>query len=137
LTSGESDQADVGWSADGNRLVFGDMHAADPDNSVIRVLDLKTHQTSELPGSKGLFSPHWSPDGRYIAAIPASDLGLILFDFTTQKWTELTKVLMGYPSWSRDSKYIYFDTGGNDPGFHRVRIADLHVSPLSRRKGFS
>jgi WD40 repeat protein len=129
LTSGERDEGDVGWSADANRLVFGDTYPHITDNSVIRILDLRTHQTSVLPGSKGLFSPRWSPDGRYIAAIPASGFGFILFDFTTQKWTELTKVLIGYPSWSRDSKYIYFD-GGDDPAFYRVRIADHKLERL-------
>jgi hypothetical protein len=36
----------------------------------------------------GLFSPRWSPDGRYIAAITFADLKLVLFDFANQKWTE-------------------------------------------------
>src|SRR5437773_6868882 len=40
LTSGERDEGDVGWSADGNRLVFGDTNPAHiTDNSVIRILD--------------------------------------------------------------------------------------------------
>ena len=57
-------------------------------NSAIRVLDLNTHQVSTLPGSRGLFAPRWSPDGRYIVAMPADSLSLVLFDFQTQKWSQ-------------------------------------------------
>jgi hypothetical protein len=32
----------------------------------------------------------------------------MLFDFATQKWTEAFGFDMGFPSWSRDGKYIYF-----------------------------
>jgi serine/threonine protein kinase/Tol biopolymer transport system component len=131
LTNGQLDQGDVSWSADGGRLAFGyTSFFSDSDNSVIHLLDLRTHQTSVLPGSKGLISPRWSPDGRYIAAIPAGLESLFLFDFTTQKWTELAKHSMGYPSWSRDSKYIYFDSSGNDPGFYRMGISDHKLEPL-------
>jgi Tol biopolymer transport system component len=97
------------------------------------LLDLRTHQTSVLPGSKGLFSPRWSPDGRYIAAIPLSGQGLLLFDFAMQNWTELARLPMGNPNWSRDSKSIYFD-GGNDPAFYRVAISDHKLEPLFRLK---
>ena len=127
----EPSQYDVGWSADGSRLVFGYMNPADANNSEIRLFDLRTHQTSVLPGSKGLCCPRWSPDGRYIAAIPTfAAQSLVLFDFTSQKWTELAKLLMGYPSWSRDSKYIYFDAGSNDPFFYRVSISDHKLERL-------
>ena len=45
-----------------------------------------------LPGSEELFSPRWSPDGRYIAAIAVgSQDRLLLFDFTTKRWTELSQ----------------------------------------------
>jgi Tol biopolymer transport system component len=130
LTDGKHDQADVGWSADGSQLVFGDMNATDPATSTVHLLNLKTHQTATLAGSKGLFSPRWSPDGRYIAAITEDNQGFALFDVMTQKWSELAKVLTGYPNWSRDSKYIYFDSGGAEPAFARVRISDLKLERL-------
>jgi Tol biopolymer transport system component len=131
VTSGETDEGDVSWSADGNRLAFGFMNFSDLAKAFIYLLDLRTHQTSVLPGSEGHFSPRWSPDGRYIAAIPAAaQQSLVLFDFTTQKWTELTKLNMGYPNWSRDSKYIYFDSAGSDPAFYRARISDQKLDRL-------
>ena len=40
-------------------------------------------------------------------------------------------------SWSRDGKYIYFDTGLSEkPAFYRVRISDRKVERLVDLKGF-
>ena len=55
-------QLDPNWSPDGSKIVFGSQ-SNDP-SSTIRILDLASHQISTLPGSEGLFSPRWSPDGR-------------------------------------------------------------------------
>jgi Tol biopolymer transport system component/DNA-binding winged helix-turn-helix (wHTH) protein len=123
LTNGEHDLADVTWSPDGERLMFGEMTGK--NDRAIHVLDVMTRKASLLPGSKGLFSPRWSPNGRYVAAIPGSPQDrVVLFDFKTQRWSELAKALVGSPNWSSDSNYIYFDTGGNNPGFYRVRVSD-------------
>ena len=44
---------------------------------------------------------------------------------------------VGTPSWSRDGKYIYFDTGLSEkPAFYRVRISDRKVERLVDLKGF-
>ena len=52
----------------------------------ISLLDLNTHQLSTIPGSSGLFSPRWSPDGRYLAALSSDFKNLMLYDFHEQKW---------------------------------------------------
>jgi Tol biopolymer transport system component len=66
--------------------------------------------------------PRWSPDGHYIAALSSDSTRLLLFDIQSQRWTELAKANFGYPTWSSDGEYIYFDTFGADPAFCRVRI---------------
>lgn len=104
----------------------------------IQLFDLRTHQVSELPGSEGLFAPRWSQSGRYICALKADSSELLLFDFTTQKWVELVKMLVSYPSWSRDGKYVYFDAySGDDPALSRVRINDHKFRAISKYEGFS
>jgi len=131
LTKSELDQGDVSWSPDGTRMVFGYMGAIPMSDSVIYVLDLRTHKTSVLPGSHGLFSPRWSPNGHYIAAIPAIGQDrLMLFDLTTEKWIEVAKLPLGYIHWSRNSEYIYLDASGNDSAFYRVRIGDHNVERI-------
>src|SRR4029453_12844018 len=77
-----------------------------------------------------------SPDGRHIAALPLDSQKLMLFDLTSQEWVELARVNVGYPSWSRDGKYIYFtdQVGSADPGIKRLRIADRKVEWLASLK---
>jgi eukaryotic-like serine/threonine-protein kinase len=100
-------QADPNWSPDGNQLAFGGV--ANAGATAIHVLDTKTRQITTLPDSDGLFSPRWSPDGRYLFALPSDSSGLKMFDFKTQKWSVLAPGIVGYPCWSHDGRFVYFD----------------------------
>jgi len=127
LISGEHDELDeldANWSPDGESLVFGELGWT--PTSSIYVLNMQTRQVSTLHGPKGLFSPRWSPDGGFIAATSHDQLKLLLFDLTTQTWSELDSGHMhGYPLWSRDAKYLYFsDPNENGVPFYRLRVAD-------------
>jgi serine/threonine protein kinase/Tol biopolymer transport system component len=119
---------DPDWSPDGEKIIFGSV-PADPD-SALRVVDLKTHKVSTVEGSKGLFSPRWSPDGRYLVAMPADSLSLLLFDFQTHKWSELAKARAAFPNWSRDGQYVYFLRWLDNPAVLRVRISDRKVEQV-------
>ena len=131
-----TNSADPNWSPDGKSLVFGE-NSLNNQGSAVYVLDLKTRNVSKLPGSDGLYSPRWSPDGRYIAAIPLDSLKLMLFDFTTQKWSELARIFVAFPAWSPDGRYLYFDgILDNQEGYFRVRIADRKLERLFSLKGF-
>ena len=102
------------------------------------MLDLKTRQVSTLSGSEGLYSPHWSPDGRYVLAKSLDSPKLMLFDFSTHKWAELVSSPADYPNWSRDGSYIYFiNPYIAEPAVYRVRISDRKlelVTSLSRQR---
>ena len=52
----------------------------------VNLLDLRTRKLSVVLGSEGLFSPHWSPDGLYIAALSFGRENLMRYDFKTQEW---------------------------------------------------
>ena len=133
----EEGQMDVTWSPDGKSVAFGTLSVP---NKPIYTIDLKSKQISALPDSVGLFSPRWSPNGRYIAAIQSErPFKLMLFDFADQKWTELVGFEVGYLSWSHDSKYIYFQRLQN-PGqdlreqIVRIQLADHKVENIVKEE---
>jgi serine/threonine protein kinase/Tol biopolymer transport system component len=125
---------DPTWSSDGTRIAFGGA-PADPNIS-IRILDLRTNEISTLAGSKGLFSPRWSPDGRYLVAMPSNSRSLMLFDFALQKWEEIAKITMGFPNWSKSSDYVYFLHEEDQPSVMRIRIRDRKIERVADLKNF-
>ena len=126
-------QTDPNWSPDGNKIIFGG--GVNEDSSAIHVLDLGRHQVSTLPNSKGYFGPRWSPNGRYVVATPRDTLSIVLFDFQTQEWSELTRTPLGFPNWSADGKYVYFLRVPENPAVLRVRISDRKVEEVANLKG--
>jgi DNA-binding winged helix-turn-helix (wHTH) protein/Tol biopolymer transport system component len=102
--------SDATWSPRGNRLAFGGVdltHAGEPSKFSIRVLELATGRISTLAGSTGLFSPRWSPDGGFMAAINAA-AELTILDLSNQGVFALRSLKVGFPIWSHDGDFVYF-----------------------------
>jgi Tol biopolymer transport system component len=117
---------DPEWSADGHSMMYGrppESWAEAGAPKAIYTLNLTSNETRKLPGSDGLYSPRWSPDGRFVVAMPLDEKKLVLFDFATQEWKDLAAFPhIGNPQWSLDSNYIYID--GFDNVLVRIRRAD-------------
>ena len=124
----------VNWSPDAQSIAFND--ATGPEDSCLRIVDLKTMQVTTLPDSLGKRGGYWSPDGRYLAAGEANGHKLFLFDLASQKWSELiTADSIGFHQWSSDSKYVYFDTGySTESAFYRVRVSDHALEKVASFK---
>ncbi len=131
----ERNEADPGWSADGNTVVFGrlpQLMSDEPGPDAIYLLNLQTRKVSELPGSEGLFSPRWSPDGRFIAAITHDQTKLMLYDTTTNQWRVLAEGYLADPVWSHDGTAIYFhDFVQTEQPIYKLTIANDHKTLLA------
>jgi Tol biopolymer transport system component len=125
---------DANWSPDAGKIIFGG-NSGNAAGS-IRILDTATRQVSTVPGSQGMFSPRWSPDGRYIAALNYSLTQLLLFDFQTQKWTEMAKGSVGWPWFSKDGQYLYFQDSSGTGALMRVRMSDRTIEKAVDLKSF-
>jgi dipeptidyl aminopeptidase/acylaminoacyl peptidase len=120
-------QLDPNWSPDGNKIVYGGQ--SNDTASAIHILDLASRQVSDLPGSQGLYSPRWSPNGRYVSAFSGDSMRLLLFDFQNQKWTELAEGSLSWLNWSRKGDYVYVLDSRLRDAVLRIRIND-HKSEL-------
>jgi Tol biopolymer transport system component len=133
LLPGEGEELDPSWSYDGSSIVFGGdaLSARASREDALRIVDVATRKVVPVVGSAGLFSPRWSPDGRYILAMTGDYKKLELYNVAARKWEDPIAMSSAYPDWSHDGKYVSFAAFG-EPGFVRVRVSDRKVE---RRTG--
>ena len=136
LLPGNTTEGDPAFSPDGTRIVFSTGIPLLGEKSAIRIMDVKTRQISTVPGSEGLFSPRWSPDGRYLAALDLEEISktLRIFDFQTGKWSDWATdpVAVEYPAWTSDSRYVEYTT---DVEVKRIKVGETHPETLFSAKG--
>ena len=133
---------DVTWSPDAKQVAFArPSYGMDLGELEIQTYDLATRQTSTVPGSRGLFSPRWSPDGRHLAALSSDSKKLMLFDFETRKWTDWLRAedgTVGYPVWSKDGKSIYIERFyAAEPSLHKLMLGESQSKLFLSWKGLS
>ena len=138
LVPGDTTEGDPTWSADGTRIAFSRGLPAGQQQSDIRIMDLKTRQVTVIPDSEGKFSPRWSPDGRYLAALNLENLSktLFLFDFQTSKWSEwLTDPeSIQYPAWTSDGRSVIYRSS-ND--MKRAKLGQSRPEKWFSVRGFA
>ena len=134
LPDDHSQQLDPNWSPDGRKIVFSG--ESNSPASSIRILDVASHQLSTVPGSEGLYSPRWSPDGQYISAFSSDSQSLLLYEVQTQKWKEVAKGSLGWMVWSHDSQYVYVLDYRQKSAVIRVRVQDGKIDEFADVKDF-
>jgi len=140
--------SDANWSPDGKRVCFGGQSSTVErlPGPNIHILEIGTGVISPVPDANAFFSPRWSPDGRYLAALSLDSTRLALFDFATAQWRMLAKgTLFGFPTWSHDGRHIYYIQGLVNAAVMRIatngrpaeRVADLRNMHLTGFYGLS
>jgi dipeptidyl aminopeptidase/acylaminoacyl peptidase len=139
---GGSPQGVPSWSPDGASIVFGDIprDPAEPLSMSIHILNLNDRSSVTLPNSNGLWSPRWSPDGRFIAALTADYKELRLYDLGRRRWRTISAFTnIDHAHWSSDSAAVYFrgvrdrlNVGqGFEHALYRVRVASGAVKKIA------
>ena len=110
-SEGNDNQGAPTWSPDGKSLAYGGVHCQEEQTCAIHRIDVESGRITTIPGSQGLGTARWSPDGRYIAALNPVRAELYVFDVGRQKWRRLAEGINGNDlNWSSDSRNLYANT---------------------------
>jgi len=102
------------WSPDGRRLLYREDGPGRGETMLranrLQIVDLASRFVAEIPGSGRRFNQRWSPDGRWIVATTNQQDEIDLYDLARRRWTTLARIHADYPSWTADSRAVYFCT---------------------------
>ena len=128
------------WSPDGRAIVFGDRTEAKPGPRMnVHYVDLATHKVTDVPNSYGLWSPRWSPDGKYIAAPSFDGTNLSVLKWPGTEWKNVLRLrAIENVIWSPDSRYIYFKGRKvvDCTELYRLRLSDDKLEMVVDLKDF-
>jgi len=129
-------ETDPGWSPDGTRIVFSTSPTEFTNpRPILRILNLASGTVTSVPGSEGLYSPRWSPDGKFIAASTVDSLAMKVFNIATQQWSDLKTGPVAFPNWSSDSRYLEYLCWLDDPVLLRIPINGGKPEVVAHLKG--
>jgi Tol biopolymer transport system component len=144
VTQGNMDSEEPAWSPSGDAIAYGPSAVdAGGSNTALHIANLRSHRVTEVPGSKGLYSVRWSPDGHWLLALTPKGAELMLYDFSRQSWQTLVKASdprvtgsdavathgLESPEWSGDGRCVFFTVpAGPKVLVERVCLADRKLT---------
>lgn len=139
VSTGSDQKGAPTWSPDGQQLIYGNVNCQELGNCVIHRLDLETGKESLLPGSEGLSTARWSPDGHLVAALRTDTQEVFVYRFSEKRWWRIAENINGNDlEWSDDSKYLFaIRPIGKKPQILRISMADGSIEPVADLSPFS
>ena len=129
---GTDNQGAPTWSPDEKWLANGNVECQETGTCAIHKINLSTGQEFTVPGSDGLGTARWSPDGRFIAALDPIGHEVLVFDEARQQWRKVADGVNGNDlSWSADSQHLYASRPtGNQPEILQISVSDAKVETV-------
>lgn len=136
---GTDNQGAPTWSPDGRRLIYGRVMCQEEQTCAIEEIELQTGEQTMIPGSEGLSTARWSPNGRYIAALRADKFQVLLLDRATGKWRKLADGVNGNDlAWALNSSAVYASKpDGDRPEVIRISLSGDKAEPAVDLTSFS
>ena len=121
------------WSPDGSHLLVATFWDLGRSGN-LRVLDLASGTTTEIPKTEGATAPAWSPDGRRIVFVGSDFRNLFLVELNGDEPRRLTEEVSSsatQPSWSPDGNRIaYIHDDGINLSLRVITLANSSVRVL-------
>lgn len=135
------------WDADGKRFIFGAVSKGQPILTVIDIEKGATIKEVEFPQLGEIFSPTWSPDGRFVAfsALMGGLTDIFIYDLGSGQLKKLTEDSYAdlFPAWSPDGKSIAFvtdrfstDLSILNIGPYELALIDPETAEIRKAQGF-
>jgi serine/threonine protein kinase len=127
------------WSADANLVTFVSIIPGksqdDKDSVQTKIADLRNGNVSVVPGSLGISAPQFVGQDTLVATTQ-DQAKVILFNFKTQKWSELAAKAEKFVDLqvSPNRQYVYCTTGGNNPEVLRIKFANHAIAAIAPLK---
>ena len=128
---------DPTWSPEGSRLVYAPLCGEVPkEQQHASIVNLDTGVVQAVPGSDGLSTVRWSPDGKWLVALGCDKTWPYVYSFATRKWAVLQPREEGFPEWSRDSRSVYFAESVSEARLVRIEVATGKVQEVRKLTEF-
>jgi Tol biopolymer transport system component len=136
---GTDNQGAPTWSPDGHHLVYGRVFCQEEKTCAIKQINLDTGGQIALPGSEGLSTARWSPDGRFIAALRPEKHEVYVLSLRNGKWRKLADDANGNDlAWAPDSRRVYASKpSGDRPEVIQIPLEGSKVEPAVDLTDFS
>lgn len=127
------------FSADGERFVLAGVSGGRPTLTIIDIESGDHVRDIRLPELGEVFTPTWSPDGRYVAfsALAGGLSDLFVYDLDRAELRRLTNDPFGdlEPAWSPDGRSLAFVTDRFSTNLDRLEYGEYQIAVMDVATG--